>query len=91
VLEERAVLLQGLLEVPGLVRRAKAAPGNEVRTGRDGRSRVNLQEGQSLHDGEQLSRPRSIEHLRAHSDSPGLRLGQSVHGQGYVGWRLAAD
>ena len=45
VLEERAVLLQGLLEVSGLVRRAKAAPGDDVRAGRDRRGWVDLQQG----------------------------------------------
>ena len=50
VLEQRPVLLEGLPEVGGPVRRAKAAPGDEVRTRRDRRGRVDLQQGQLLHD-----------------------------------------
>jgi hypothetical protein len=57
VLEQRAVLLEGLLQVGWLVRRAEAAPGDEVRARRNGRGRVDLQQGQLLHDGEQLPRP----------------------------------
>jgi len=34
VLEQRAVLLQSVLEVDGLIRRAEAAPGDEVRARR---------------------------------------------------------
>jgi hypothetical protein len=74
-LEERAVLLERLLEVGGLVPGAKTAPENEVRAGRDGRGRVDLQQGQVLHDREQLGRPRCVEQLRAHRDAPGLFLG----------------
>jgi hypothetical protein len=81
-LEQRPVLLQGLLEVVRLVRRAKTAPGDEVRAGRDGRGRVDLQEGQLLYDREQLGRPGRVEQLCAHGDAPGLRLGQPVHGTG---------
>ena len=50
VLEQRAVLLDGLLELGGLVCRPEAAPGDEVRAGRDRRGRVDLQQGQPLHD-----------------------------------------
>jgi hypothetical protein len=46
------------------------------------RGRVDLQQGQSLHDGEQVGRPGRIEQLRAHRDLPGLRLGQPVDGRG---------
>jgi hypothetical protein len=81
VLEERAVLLERLLEVGGLVRRAEAAPGDKVRAGRDGRGRVDLQQGQLLHDREQLGGPGCVEQLRAHRDAPGLRLGEPVHAQ----------
>ena len=81
-LEQRAVLLERLLEVVGLVRRAEAAPGDEIRTGRDGRGRVDLQQGQLLDDCEQISRPASVEQLGPHRDAPGLRLGEPVHGAG---------
>ena len=80
-LEQRPVLLQRLLELGGLVRRAEAAPGHEVGTGRDRGGRVDLQQGQLPHDLEQLGRPGGVEHLRAHRDAPRLRLGQPVHGQ----------
>ena len=57
VLEQRAVLLQGLPEVVRPVRRAEAAPGDEVRAGGDRRSRVDLEQGQLPDDGEQIGRP----------------------------------
>ena len=82
MLEQRAVLLQRLLEVGGLVRRAEAAPGDEVGAGRDRRGRVDLQQGQLPHDREQVGRPGCVEQLRAHRDAPGLRLGEPVHGAG---------
>ena len=81
VLEQRAVLLQSLLEVVRPVRRAEAAPGDEVGAGRDRRSRVDLEQGQLPHDREQVGRPGCVEQLRSHRDAPGLRLGQLVHGQ----------
>jgi hypothetical protein len=49
-LEQRALLLESLLKVGGLVCRAEAAPGDEIGAGRDGRGRVDLQQGQFLHD-----------------------------------------
>jgi hypothetical protein len=70
-----------MLKVGGLVRRAQAAPGDKVSAGRDGRGRIDLQQGQLPHDRKQLGRPRSVEQLRAHRDAPGLRLGEPVHGQ----------
>jgi hypothetical protein len=73
-------MLHGLLEVGGLVRRAKAAPGDEIRAGRDRRGRIDLQQGQLLYDREQLGRPGRVEQLCAHRDAPGLRLCESVHG-----------
>ena len=79
MLEERAVLLQGLREVGGLVRRAKATPGDEVRAGGDGRGGVDLQKGQLLDDREQFGGPGCVEHLRAHRDASGLLLGEPVH------------
>ena len=80
VLEHRSVLLQRLLELGGPIRRAQAAPGDEVGAGGDRRGRVDLQEGQPLHDGQELGRPRRVEQLRPHRDAPGLRLGEPVHG-----------
>ena len=61
VLEQRAVLFERLLQMGGLVRRAETAPGDEVRARRNGRGRVDLQQRQLLHDGEQLVRPRRVE------------------------------
>ena len=81
VLEQRAILLQRPLEIGRLVRRAEAAPGDEVRTGRDGRRRVDLEQGQPRHDSEQVGRPWCVEKLRAHRDASGLRFGEPVHGQ----------
>ena len=80
-LEQRAVLLERPLQVARLIRRAEAAPGDEVRARRDGRGRVDLQQCQLPHDREQIGRPGGIEELRAHRDAAGLRLGQPMHGQ----------
>jgi hypothetical protein len=80
VLEQRAVLLEGLSEVLRPVRRPETAPGDQIRAGRDGRDRVDLQQGQLLHDREQIGRPRRVEQLRAHRDASGLRLGEPVDG-----------
>jgi uncharacterized cupin superfamily protein len=78
VLEQGSVLLQGLLEVVGPVRRSEAAPGDEVRAGCDGRGRVDLQQGQPLHDVEQRRGPGCIEQLGAHRDASSLRLGEPM-------------
>jgi hypothetical protein len=65
----------------GPVRRAEATPSNEVGARRDSRGRVDLQQGQLLHNRDQLGRPRRIEQLRPHRDPPGLRLRQPMHRQ----------
>jgi hypothetical protein len=80
VLEQRALLLERLLELGGLVRRAEAAPGDEIRAGGDGRGRVDLQQRQLPHDPQQVGRTGCVEQLRPHSNPPGLSLGQLVHG-----------
>ena len=77
-LEQAAVLLQGLLDLSGVVGRAEAAPGDEIGAGRDRRGRVDLEQGQSPDDLKQVARPRGVEQLRAHGDAPRLRPGQSV-------------
>ena len=64
----------------GPVRRAEAAPGDEVGAGRDRPRSVDLQQGQLPHDREQLGRPRCVEEPCAHGDAPGLRLCEPVHG-----------
>jgi len=61
VLEQRAVMLEGLREVCGLVLRAKPAPSNEIGAWRDGGGRVDLQQCQPPHDREQVRWPGRIE------------------------------
>ena len=64
----------GLRQVVGPVGRAEAAPGDEVRAGRDRRGRVDLEHRQLPDDRDQVGRPRRVEQLRAHGDPPGLAL-----------------
>ena len=79
MLEQRAVLLERLLQLDRHVGRAEAAPGNEVRVGRDRGGRVDLQQGQPLHDLQQVGRSRCVEQLRPHGDATGLLFGEPVH------------
>jgi len=63
-------------------RAGRPSRGGSRRRGRrwgDGRSGVELQQGQRSHDREQLGRPGCVEHLRAHGDMPGLLLREPVH------------
>src|SRR5581483_4638371 len=53
--------------------------GDEVGVRRDGRGRIDLQERQSFHDGEQALRARRVEQLGAHRDPPRLLLRQPMH------------
>lgn len=78
-LEQRAVLLEGVFELVGSVRGAEATPGDEVGARRDGRGRVDLQQGQPLHDCDELGWARRVEQLRAHRDPPRLRLREPMH------------
>jgi hypothetical protein len=54
VLEERAVLLQGLLQLGRMVRRSEATPGDQVRAGRDHGCRIDLQERQLVDHRQQV-------------------------------------
>ena len=80
MLEQRAVLLERLLQRAQGVRGAEAAPGDQVGARGDGGGRVDLEEGQPLDDREQLGRPGCVEQLRAHRDPAGLLLREPVHG-----------
>ena len=70
--EQRPTCSTARLSSAGLVRRAEAAPGDEIGARRDRGGRVDLQQGQPLHDRVQLGRPRRIEQLRAHRNAPSL-------------------
>jgi len=74
VLDERAIPLERLLELLAPVRRAEAAPRDEVGARRDRIGRVDLQQGQLLDDLHQLGRTRRREQLRAHDDAPACCL-----------------
>jgi len=78
VLEERPVVLERLLQVLGAVRRAEPAPGDEVGARRDRGGRVDLEERQVLHHGEQVVRAARIEELCADRDPPGFGAAQAV-------------
>ena len=80
-LEQRPVDLERLLQLLRPVRRAEAAPGDEVCVRRDCRGRVDLQQRQPLDHREQLLGPRRVEQLGANGDAPRLRLRQPVHRQ----------
>ncbi len=71
-LEQRPILLERSLQVLGPVRRAEAAPGDEVGVRRDRRGGIDLQQRQPLDDLEQIRRARRVEQLRAHRDPPRL-------------------
>ena len=88
-LEQGPILLQRAPELIGLVGGAEATPGDEIGARRDRRRRVDLQQGQLLHDREQVGGPRRVEELRAHRDAPGLRPGQPVHGEEATSGRVA--
>ena len=47
----------------------QAAPGHQIGTRRDGRGRVDLEQGQVAHHVEQRGRPRTVQQLRAHRDA----------------------
>ena len=78
-LEQRPILLERPLQVLGPVRRAEAAPGDEVGVRRDRRGGIDLQQRQPLDDLEQILRARRVEQLRAHRDPPRLLLRQPMH------------
>ena len=78
-LEQRALFLQRVFQVVGPVRRAEPAPEDQVRARRDRRRRVDLQQGQPLHDLEQVGRTRLVEQLRPDRDPPCLRFREPVH------------
>src|SRR6476646_4337700 len=65
----------------GPVRRAEAAPGDEVRVRRDRRRGIDLQQREPLDDLEQVVGPRRVEQLRAQRDPPRLLPRQPMHGE----------
>jgi hypothetical protein len=71
--------LQRLLQLFRPVRRAQAAPEDEVGVRRDGCGRIDLQQRQSLDHREQALGPRRVEQLGANGDAPRLRLRQAMH------------
>jgi len=80
VLEQRAVALERLRQFLGPVRRAEAAPGDEVGARRDRGGRVDLEERQPLDDAEQARGAFRVEQLRADRDAAGLGLREVVDG-----------
>jgi hypothetical protein len=81
-LEQGAVLLQRLLELLRPVGRAETTPRDEVGARRNGRRRIDLQQGQPLHHIDEGARAPRVEQLRPHCDAPRLRLRQPMHGSG---------
>ena len=71
-LEERPVLLQGLLQMGRLVRRPEAAPRDQVGARRDRGGRVDLQECQPAHDLDEVGRSRGVQQLGTNGDPPRL-------------------
>ncbi|WP_344942324.1 hypothetical protein [Terrabacter ginsenosidimutans] len=72
-LDEGAVVLDRRRQGGGVVGAAEPAPQDEVGARRDGRGRVDLQEGQALDGGDEVGGARLVEQLRVHRDTPCLR------------------
>ena len=72
MLEERAVVLERLAHVCGLVGAAQPAPRDQVGTGGDRRRGVELQQRQPVGHLQQLRRSISVEQLRPHRDATGF-------------------
>jgi hypothetical protein len=72
LLEQGPIVFEGLSEMLGSVGGADAAPGDEVGAGGNGGGGVDLQQGQSLHDLDQIGGSGRIEELGADCNAPRL-------------------
>ncbi|GAB3957283.1 hypothetical protein GCM10027614_72340 [Micromonospora vulcania] len=79
MLEEGPVPLQRPLQLRRLVQRAEPAPGDQVGARCDGSRRVDLQQRQLPHHGQQIGRPRGGQQLGPDGDPSCLRAIELVH------------
>ena len=66
---EQLPVPQRVLQLSRRVRRSKAAPCHQIGVRRDGRRRVDLQQGEVTHRLQQTGRPLTVQQLRAHRDA----------------------
>ena len=78
-LDQRAVDLERVRELPGPVGVAEPAPCDEVGGRRDRGGRVDLEHRQALHERHEVRRAGRLERLRPNGDPPRLLLRQLVH------------